>query len=122
MTEKMTRWILTLTALTIGLPLTVISARTANSAWAEPTPAATEEVRIDNFSFAPQTVTVPVGTTVHWTNRDDIPHTVVSEDKTTFKSKALDSDEDFTFTFTQPGTYNYFCSVHPKMRATVVVK
>ena len=78
-------------------------------------------VKIDNFSFSPATITVPLGTTVRWTNRDDIPHTVVSDDKT-FKSKALDTDEDFTYTFTIPGTYGYFCSIHPKMTAKVVVQ
>jgi plastocyanin len=78
-------------------------------------------VKIDNFSFSPATITVPVGTTIRWTNRDDIPHTVVSEDKT-FKSKVLDTDEQFTYTFTKPGTYSYFCSIHPKMTAKVVVQ
>ncbi len=85
-------------------------------------PATTAEIKIDNFSFAPQTITVPVGTQVTWTNQDDIPHTVVSDDKTTFKSHALDTDEKFTFTFTKPGTYSYFCSIHPKMTAKVVVQ
>jgi plastocyanin len=80
------------------------------------------EVKIDNFSFAPQTLTVAAGTQVTWTNQDDIPHTVVSEDKTTFKSHALDTDEKFSFTFTKPGTYTYFCSIHPKMTAKVVVQ
>ena len=61
------------------------------------------------------------GTTVTWTNRDDIPHTVVSEDQT-FKSKALDTDESYSFTLTKPGTYSYFCSIHPKMTAKVVVE
>lgn len=80
------------------------------------------EVKIDNFTFAPVTLTVPLGTTVKWVNRDDIPHTVVSEDKRTFKSKALDTDDSFSYTFTQPGTYTYFCSIHPKMTAKVVVQ
>jgi len=80
------------------------------------------EVKIDNFTFAPVTLTVAAGTAVSWTNRDDIPHTVVSVDKTTFKSKALDTDESFSYTFTKPGTYNYFCSIHPKMTAKVVVQ
>lgn len=57
-----------------------------------------------------------------WTNQDDIPHTVVSDDKTTFKSRALDTDEKFSFTFSKPGTYEYFCSVHPKMTAKIVVQ
>ena len=80
------------------------------------------EIKIDNFSFAPQTLTVPVGSTVTWTNRDDIPHTVVStEDPKAFKSKALDTDERFSFTFSKPGTYSYFCSIHPKMTGKVAV-
>jgi plastocyanin len=80
------------------------------------------EVKIDNFTFAPPALTVAVGTTVKWVNRDDIPHTVVSEDKSTFKSKAMDTDDSFSYTFTKPGTYNYFCSIHPKMVAKVVVQ
>jgi len=82
-------------------------------------PAATG-VTIDNFSFSPTPVTVPVGTTLTWTNHDDVPHTVVSDDPK-FKSKALDTDEKFSFTFTEPGTYSYFCSIHPKMVAKVIV-
>src|SRR5260370_16573976 len=79
------------------------------------------EVKIDNFAFTPATLTVAVGTQVTWTNRDDIPHTVVTDDKT-IKSKVLDTDEKFTFTFDKPGTYAYFCSLHPKMKGTVVVQ
>src|SRR5436305_11385214 len=71
-------------------------------------------VSIDNFSFTPGTLTVPIGSTVTWTNKDDVPHTVV-ENNQKFKSKALDTDETFSQTFTEPGTYEYFCSVHPKM-------
>lgn len=84
--------------------------------------AAATEVKIDNFTFAPVTLTVATGTTVKWVNHDDIPHTVVSEDKSTFKSKALDTDDSFSYTFTKPGTYTYFCSIHPKMVAKVVVQ
>jgi plastocyanin len=80
------------------------------------------EVKIDNFSFGPMTLTVAPGTTVTWANNDDVPHTVVSDDKTTFKSKALDTDEKFSFTFRDPGTYEYFCSVHPKMTGKIIVK
>jgi plastocyanin len=83
--------------------------------------AASAEVKIDNFVFGPQTVTVPVGTTVTWTNHDDIPHTVVSTEGV-FKSKVRDTDEKFSYTFTKAGTYPYYCSVHPKMTGTVVVK
>jgi plastocyanin len=83
--------------------------------------AATAEVKIDNFSFGPQTVTVPVGATVTWINRDDIPHTVVSTDGV-FKSKVRDTDETFSYTFTKAGTYPYFCSVHPKMTGQIIVQ
>jgi|SRR5215472_14193179 len=83
----------------------------------------TMEVKIDNFSFGPAALTVPVGTTVTWTNRDDIPHTVVStDDPKAFKSKVLDTDEKFSFTFSKAGTYPYFCSIHPKMTGKVVVQ
>jgi plastocyanin len=82
---------------------------------------ANAEVKIDNFSFGPQTITVPVGATVTWTNRDDIPHTVVSTDGV-FKSKVRDTDEKFSYTFSKAGTYSYFCSIHPKMTGKVVVQ
>ena len=81
----------------------------------------TAQVKIDNFVFSPNPLTVPVGSTIRWTNQDDIPHNVVSEDKS-FKSKVLDTDETFTYTFTKPGTYTYFCSIHPKMTGKVVVQ
>ena len=81
------------------------------------------EVKIDNFSFGPAALTVAAGTTVTWTNRDDIPHTVVStEDPKAFKSKVLDTDEKFSFTFSKAGTYLYFCSIHPKMTGKVIVQ
>ena len=89
---------------------------------AQQKPAATE-VKIDNFSFGPAALTVPIGTTVTWVNRDDIPHTVVStDDPKTFKSKVLDTDEKFSFTFSKAGTYPYFCSIHPKMTGKVTVQ
>ena len=81
------------------------------------------EVKIDNFTFGPTTLTVAAGTTVTWTNRDDIPHTVVStDDPKAFKSKVLDTDEKFSYTFAKLGTYPYFCSIHPKMTGKVVVQ
>ena len=83
--------------------------------------AQTAEVKIDNFSFTPQEITVAVGTKVTWVNRDDIPHTVVSTEEK-FKSKALDTDDQYSFTFDKAGTYDYFCSIHPKMTAKVIVK
>jgi len=82
---------------------------------------ANPEVKIDNFSFGPASLTIAAGTTVTWINRDDIPHTVVSEDKL-FKSRVLDTDEKFSFTFAKPGTFGYFCSLHPKMTGKVVVQ
>ncbi len=83
--------------------------------------ASTAEVKIDNFVFGPAAITVPVGTTVTWVNRDDIPHTVVSTDRV-FKSKVLDTDEKFSYTFTKAGEYPYFCSIHPKMTGKVIVQ
>ena len=79
------------------------------------------EVSIDNFSFTPPVVTVKPGTQITWINRDDIPHTVVSNENV-FKSKALDTDDKFSFTLSKPGTYSYFCSLHPRMTAKVVVE
>ena len=113
-------------SLVLGAPLVIAASLLAGNlstlaARAEQTQASSAEVKIDNFSFGPTTLTVAVGTTVTWTNRDDIPHTVVSDEKV-FKSKVLDTDEKFSFTFTKPGTYPYFCSVHPKMTGKVVVQ
>ena len=103
-----------------GLGIAGLAAEAGNvTAGAEPKPE-TMEVKIDNFTFGPAELTVSVGTTITWTNRDDIPHTVVSTDKV-FKSKVLDTDEKFSFTFSTPGTFPYFCSIHPKMTGKVVV-
>jgi plastocyanin len=79
------------------------------------------EITIDNFTFTPKELTVAVGTTVRWVNHDDIPHTVV-EKKTTFRSKALDTDDSYSFTFTSAGTFDYFCGLHPHMVGQVIVK
>jgi plastocyanin len=79
------------------------------------------EVKIDNFTFAPARITAKVGTTITWVNEDDIPHTVAAATKA-FKSKALDTDDKFAFTFTTPGTYEYFCSLHPHMTGTIVIE
>jgi len=79
------------------------------------------EIKIDNFIFGPATLTVAAGTTVTWINRDDIPHKVASTDEV-FKSKALDTDDKFSYTFSKAGTYPYFCSLHPKMTGKVVVQ
>jgi plastocyanin len=79
------------------------------------------EITIDNFTFTPKELTVAVGTTVKWVNHDDIPHTIV-EKKTTFRSKALDTDDSYSFTFTSAGTFDYFCGLHPHMVGQVIVK
>jgi plastocyanin len=79
------------------------------------------EITIDNFTFTPKEFTVAVGTTVKWVNHDDIPHTVV-EKNTTFRSKPLDTDDSYSFTFTSAGTFDYFCGLHPHMVGQVVVK
>jgi len=112
-------WItgLLLTAMVATL---LLSAASSYSSTKTPQPT-TAEVKVDNFSFGPATLTVAVGTTVTWTNRDDIPHTIVSTEKV-FKSKVLDTDEKFSFTFDKAGTYPYFCSIHPKMTGSVVVR
>jgi amicyanin len=80
------------------------------------------QVKIDNFSFGPATLTVPVGATVTWINQDDVPHNVVSTDGKDIKSPVLDTDQKFSYTFTKAGTYDYYCAIHPKMTAKVIVQ
>ena len=79
------------------------------------------EVRVDNFTFGPETLTVPVNSTVTWVNKDDIPHVIASTNGV-FKSKALDTDQRFSYSFTKAGTYAYYCSIHPKMVGKIVVQ
>jgi amicyanin len=79
-------------------------------------------VSIDNFTFTPPSLSVKAGTTVTWINRDDIPHGIASANNAFTKSKALDTDDSYSFTFTTPGTYQYFCYVHPHMTGTIVVQ
>ena len=85
--------------------------------------AAQEEnvVTIDNFTFTAPELTIAAGTTVKWVNHDDIPHNVVEKNKA-FRSKALDTDDSYSFTFASAGTYDYFCGLHPKMQGKIVVK
>ena len=78
-------------------------------------------VTIDKFKFIPQELTVPVGTTVKWVNKDEFPHTVVENNKT-FRSNGLDTDDTFSFTFTKAGTFDYFCSLHPYMKGKIIVQ
>jgi plastocyanin len=114
-----------------ALPLAAaVALALSASAYAEdPSPApqvaaiASNTVTIDNFAFAPATLTVAPGTKITWNNKDEEPHTVTSADGgKTFKSEALDTDDKFSFTFATPGTYKYFCSIHPHMVGTIVVK
>ena len=86
-----------------------------------PVRASDIEVKIDNFTFNPKQVTVKAGDTITWVNHDDIPHTVTLQTQA-FRSKALDTDDKFSFTFATPGTYPYFCALHPQMTGTIVVE
>jgi len=96
-------------AFTLGLSLI------SSSAWADQT------INIKDHLFAPDKVTVAVGTKVTWVNHDADPHTVVSQDRK-FRSSALDTNDNFSYIFTEPGTYKYFCTLHPTMLGTVTVK
>ena len=96
-----------------GLAGGVLVARAASPATA---------ISIDNFTFNPQSLTVKAGTTVTWTNKDDIPHGIAATNNAFTRSKALDTDDSFSFTFTTPGTFQYFCYVHPHMTGTIVVE
>ncbi len=116
----MKRTVSTLSVAALVIVLLMVVGR-AKSFGAPVEDSPTTQIKIDNFVFSPNPLTVPVGSTIRWTNQDDIPHNVVSDDKS-FKSKALDTDETFTYTFTQPGTYTYFCSIHPKMTGKVIVQ
>ena len=101
----------------IALLLTIAGSASADEAVNPPGVA----VKIDNFTFGPSKLVIARGTTVTWTNGDDIPHTIVATDKS-FKSRVLDTDETFSYTFDNPGTYAYFCSIHPHMMGEVMVK
>jgi plastocyanin len=111
--------IFTIAATSIVLWSALVSA--AAAPLTTPNQATGTNVSIDNFSFSPMDLTIRAGQQVTWTNRDDVPHTIVSVDHQ-FKSKALDTDESFSFTFKDSGTYEYFCSVHPRMTGKIVVK
>jgi plastocyanin len=108
----------------VGSSAITLSLAIAVALFLYPTNAKSEasltEVRVDNFTFGPDTLTVPVNTTVTWVNKDDVPHVIASNDGL-FKSKALDTDDKYSYTFTKAGTYSYYCSIHPKMVGKIVV-
>ncbi|HEX7893862.1 MAG TPA: cupredoxin family copper-binding protein [Terriglobales bacterium] len=104
------------TALVIGVALVNIAKARGEIAKAVPT-----QITVDNFTFTPGTLTVPVNSTVTWMNKDDVPHVIASTDGL-FRSKGLDTDDHYSYTFTKPGTYSYFCSIHPKMVGKIVVQ
>jgi plastocyanin len=118
--KRKTFWVASFTASVI-IAIVLLVAGSPNVTANDQPSAANVAVNIDNFVFGPQAITVPVGATVTWTNKDDIPHTSVSTDGV-FKSKVLDTDEKFSYTFTKPGTYPYYCTIHPKMTGKVVVQ
>ena len=99
----------------------LLAAAPALASAASPATASAPVVSISNFTFAPATLTVPVGGQVTWVNDDDTPHTVVAVDHA-FRSRAMDTDERYVFTFTKPGVYSYFCSLHPHMVGKIVVR
>lgn len=105
-----------------GVLLLLAATAAAQQRTAAAAPSA-RQIAIENFAFAPATVTVAAGTRIVWVNHDEEPHTVNSIDgAAAFKSPALDTGDKFTFVFTQPGRYKYFCSIHPHMVGTIVVK
>lgn len=108
-------------AMLLGLCAPLLGGMAMNSLLAAPVPAKGPAVAIKGFAFVPQVITVAPGTTVTWTNADEDPHTVTANDKS-FHSAAMDSDERFSFTFTRPGEFAYFCSLHPHMTGKVIVR
>jgi len=95
---------------------------TCSAAGAAPAKDASYAVGIQNFAFVPKTITVPIGTRVVWTNRDEEPHVVTSAGAMFPSSKALDTGDRYAFTFSKPGTYTYYCSIHPMMVGTIIVQ
>jgi plastocyanin len=116
-------------AIAFGIVLAMnLNAPASRMGWAEEgakgtwqSAASDKVVRIDNFTFIPDRLVVRAGETVTWINEDDIPHVVAASNKI-FRSRALDTDDKYSFTFTTPGVYEYFCSMHPHMKATIVVE
>jgi plastocyanin len=104
----------------LGLTLILAVALRPSSATGQTAAPQAIEIKVDNFTFSPAVVTVPENSTVTWTNKDDVPHVIASTDGV-FRSKGLDTDDHYSFQFTKPGTYTYYCSIHPKMTGKIVV-
>jgi plastocyanin len=102
--------------------LTNMRGKEAETKASIPVKASKAEVVIDNFSFSPKTFTVPAGATVTWTNHDNVPHVVTSADDQFKKSLVLKTGQRFSNTFATAGSYSYFCSIHPRMTAQIIVK
>jgi plastocyanin len=112
----------TLLALLVGsVPTPAVQPKAVDQLEKVATSAAGPQVTIENFAFNPATLTVPVGTTVTWISRDDEPHTVTSSEGR-FTSPGLDANETFSYEFSTPGTYTYYCKLHPHMTGTIIVK
>jgi plastocyanin len=113
---KRIKWILGLAAVVVTAFALAAGIRPSDK------PASDVTVKIDNRSFDPDNVSIATGATVTWTNNDDVPHAVASDDNKMFKSKNLHADDHFSFTFTIPGMFNYHCAIHPQMTAKIVVQ
>ena len=110
------------TANAINYPKAPGAARTSDPV-PQPTTQAAVTVKIENFAFIPKELDVAIGTTVTWQNADDVPHTATSkDDPQLFDSGPLDTDDKFSFTFSKPGKYAYYCKVHTHMTGVVIVK
>ena len=116
---KFVRWVILGALLATAAVAVLRTATAADRASAAP---AVNAVSITNFSFQPAVLTVKVGTTVTWTNHDSTPHTVTSADKRFASSAGLDTDDQYAFKFDNPGSYEYFCSLHPMMVGKIIVQ
>jgi plastocyanin len=115
------KWYLHMAGMALAAFLLAAGSGSVFTVHSEDKSASKAEVKIDNFSFAPGNIAVAAGATVTCTNNDDVPHVIASDDKS-LRSKALDTDDRFSYTFTKPGTYMYYCAIHPTMTAKVVVQ
>ena len=104
----------------LGFALILAVVLRSATATGQAAPAQATQITVDNFTFSPEIAEVSVNSTVNWTNKDDVPHVIASTDGM-FRSKGLDTDDHYSFKFTKPGTYSYYCSIHPKMTGKVIV-